>query len=362
MATRQLTREELYRRIWAQPAEDVARDLGISGVALGKRCAALDVPKPPRGHWQRVKAGHTAPRPPLPATPVPKPRPAKATAAYVGPAPPERYRRDPLVQATATVLRRASTDRYGLLIRPRGAQICDLRVSTATLERALYLMTLLLVAAPERGCAVTVAPKMTRLVTPQRSWRLYLKERVDAVPPPSTPPRRELCETATHPLARPSGTLMVVIETEGGYGRRGRVSDGRRPLEERIGEVFGLLPRLEQAEAALERKRAETQRRWRLEAERRERQARRAVEARACQQLLLEQAAAWARQAELRAYLQAVAQAGALPPAQMQVWLAWAQEAGAALDPLRNGALRDLARRVERLQAGDLTHEEDEDS
>lgn len=47
-----------------------------------------------------------------------------------------------------------------------------------------------------------------------------------------------------YPLARPSGALIVVIETEGGYGRWGRVSDGRRPLEERIddGAQWDALP------------------------------------------------------------------------------------------------------------------------
>ena len=43
----QLSREELFVLVWERPAEEVTRELGISGVALAKRCKKLQVPKPP---------------------------------------------------------------------------------------------------------------------------------------------------------------------------------------------------------------------------------------------------------------------------------------------------------------------------
>jgi hypothetical protein len=60
-------RQKLFAMVWARPATKVARELGISGVALGKRCRRLQVPKPPRGYWARVASGKTPRRPPLPA-------------------------------------------------------------------------------------------------------------------------------------------------------------------------------------------------------------------------------------------------------------------------------------------------------
>lgn len=60
-------RQKLFAMVWARPASEVARELGISGVALGKRCRRLQVPKPPRGYWARVASGKTPRRPPLPA-------------------------------------------------------------------------------------------------------------------------------------------------------------------------------------------------------------------------------------------------------------------------------------------------------
>ncbi len=67
MVSKNVTREELFALVWERPATEVARELGISNVALGKLCRQLQVPKPPWGYWARVKAGWTPRRPPLAA-------------------------------------------------------------------------------------------------------------------------------------------------------------------------------------------------------------------------------------------------------------------------------------------------------
>lgn len=61
------SREELFALVWERPATEVAHELGISDVALGKLCRRLQVPKPPRGYWARVASGKTPRKPPLPA-------------------------------------------------------------------------------------------------------------------------------------------------------------------------------------------------------------------------------------------------------------------------------------------------------
>lgn len=66
-ASEKVTREELYALVWEKPATDVAQDLGISDVALSKLCRRLQIPKPPRGYWARVKAGRAPRRPNLEA-------------------------------------------------------------------------------------------------------------------------------------------------------------------------------------------------------------------------------------------------------------------------------------------------------
>jgi hypothetical protein len=67
MPRQQISREELFALVWEKPTQEVAKDLGVSDVAIGKLCVRLQVPKPPRGYWARVQSGQTPRRPPLPA-------------------------------------------------------------------------------------------------------------------------------------------------------------------------------------------------------------------------------------------------------------------------------------------------------
>src|SRR5690606_18685494 len=58
----------LYKEVWAEPTQKVARKYGVSDVAIAKACAYLNVPKPPRGYWAKKAAGMKLPgRPALPA-------------------------------------------------------------------------------------------------------------------------------------------------------------------------------------------------------------------------------------------------------------------------------------------------------
>jgi hypothetical protein len=64
----ELSREELYAKVWAAPSTQVAAELGISDVALAKRCKKLDVPKPSPGYWAKIAAGLNPNKRPLPPT------------------------------------------------------------------------------------------------------------------------------------------------------------------------------------------------------------------------------------------------------------------------------------------------------
>lgn len=61
-----ISREDLYRLVWTTPTVEVAKILGISDVAVGKRCKKLNIPKPSRGFWAKVQAGKDVEIPPLP--------------------------------------------------------------------------------------------------------------------------------------------------------------------------------------------------------------------------------------------------------------------------------------------------------
>jgi hypothetical protein len=61
-----LSHEDLYELAWSKPMSELAKDFGISDVALAKRCRKLGVPVPGRGYWARVDAGQKPHRPILP--------------------------------------------------------------------------------------------------------------------------------------------------------------------------------------------------------------------------------------------------------------------------------------------------------
>lgn len=61
-----LSRQELYELVWSKPVTEVAKEIGLSDVAVAKRCRQVQVPLPPRGYWARVTSGQTPSRPALP--------------------------------------------------------------------------------------------------------------------------------------------------------------------------------------------------------------------------------------------------------------------------------------------------------
>jgi len=87
-----LTREELFARVWSVPLVRLARQFGISDVALGRMCRRRNIPCPPPGYWAKHRAGRPPPKPPLPPPQGKISRPALFTLTSTGSAPstPER--------------------------------------------------------------------------------------------------------------------------------------------------------------------------------------------------------------------------------------------------------------------------------
>lgn len=64
-----LTRGELFERLWREPLSRVAGELGLSATGLAKICDRTAIPYPTRGHWAKAKAGRPPPPPELPPAP-----------------------------------------------------------------------------------------------------------------------------------------------------------------------------------------------------------------------------------------------------------------------------------------------------
>lgn len=57
MTEQRVTRDQLYNLIWSKPITKVAEEIGVSDSMIIKACKKLDVPRPPAGHWAKVRAG-----------------------------------------------------------------------------------------------------------------------------------------------------------------------------------------------------------------------------------------------------------------------------------------------------------------
>ena len=66
----QISRRDLYNRVWSTPMSKLARELDISDVGLAKACRRHNIPRPPRGYWAKLAAGKAPPKPALPSSKI----------------------------------------------------------------------------------------------------------------------------------------------------------------------------------------------------------------------------------------------------------------------------------------------------
>lgn len=60
------TRTWLYQELWKRPATQIAAELNVSPVWIGRLAKRNLIPRPPRGHWQKIRAGVAIRSPALP--------------------------------------------------------------------------------------------------------------------------------------------------------------------------------------------------------------------------------------------------------------------------------------------------------
>jgi hypothetical protein len=201
-----LTREELYARIWSKPATELAREFGISDVALAKICRKMNVPKPGRGYWRRLEVGE---RPQL--TPLPKSQDRLPTLVVVKPYhnpsaftsmaqevsariqaesdPANRItvadslrNAHPLIKMTRDELERRKRNRVEGVWSPPERACLDIRVSSKIMRRALLLMDALLKALETRGYSIEVGTadrELTTILAGQEKVRVHLDDEYD---------------------------------------------------------------------------------------------------------------------------------------------------------------------------------------
>jgi hypothetical protein len=53
----EVSRQALYDQVWSTPMTKLAKNYGISDVALAKTCKRLDIPYPECGYWRKKETG-----------------------------------------------------------------------------------------------------------------------------------------------------------------------------------------------------------------------------------------------------------------------------------------------------------------
>jgi hypothetical protein len=154
------------------PIQHLAAEYGVSGSYLARVCAALNVPRPPVGYWQKKAVGKDKPCPPLPgaqpgdqlawsralplAVPVAPPRQIAQRRTQKAAAPTEGLH--PLLRGAAVLFRKTrKIDDYEYL-RPYKQLLPDIVTSAACLEKALDDAHALYTALGRKGHRVMLAP------------------------------------------------------------------------------------------------------------------------------------------------------------------------------------------------------------
>lgn len=351
----EFTREDLYKMVWERPVLVIAKEIGVSDVAVAKACRKAGIPLPSRGHWAVVKSGRTVKTPPLP-----KPKPDQPDSVWftVLENPPSKLPKveipnGPLIEIPTELvkphrlvaeLKAAAKDRKedkGVI--PLNYQkFLRVRTSAAQLDRALILMDTLVKQFEDKGYKVRISEKnaQTELVLKEGTIVFRLDERTKQTSPPPPPPRPpgrrgEHYHEPWRPAYILVGTGEFTLEFSRGISNCPTTWKDRAKasLEAQLHEVIAAIPSWEAALLANRIQREEREARER-EAEKRRVAAARAQEILRLQRVrLVNNLRAWEQAERLRRFIAAFEQKGDQRP-EAQAWLEWANLQVQALDPL----------------------------
>lgn len=349
----EFTREELYRMVWERPVLVVAKDIGVSDVAVAKACRKAGIPLPSRGHWASVRAGRTVRMAPLPI--AKSDQPASVLFTVLENPPPKLPRSEiptgPLIEVPSELVSphrfvaefKAAAKGQGEdkgIIPLNYHKFLRVRTSATLLERALILMDTLIKQFEEKGCKVRVSEKSaeTELILKEGVVTFRLDERTkQAVPPPRLPgPRGE----HYHEPLRPAHVMVGTGELTLAFGKY-RIRNcphtwkdrANKSLEMQLHEVIAAIP-LWEAELLAHRLETEEKAAQAQVAEKRRIASARAEETLRLQRVkLVNQLSAWERAERLRRFIAAFEKTGDRSPEAL-AWLEWADLQVQELDPI----------------------------
>lgn len=345
----EISRGELFRRVWEAPLTKLAKEFGISDVGLAKACRRHKIPTPPAGHWMRVAHGKPTLKAKLPGlsetTVVLEPqlhRPAEFNGVAAEEFPELKVKvhlasENPAPFAAATQAQLLKQKPTAGLVFCKGASVFNCSVSSAQVKRAVSLLDAIERALPEVG-AKLVRGKDNNPLHVDVGGETVLFSLAEKYSRTSFIPESE--RKSSYPRYdyeyHFSGDLKLTID--GYFDGRKSWSDGvRERLNGKLDEfVLGLVAAGRAMRRRREEREAERQK-WAEEAKIREAEESRQRKLRAFRNHFAHEAAAWHQHRQAVAYLEhlqnCVASDETLPEPSAY-WLEVAEACVASLDPL----------------------------
>lgn len=175
-----VTREELYALVWAEPMLKVAATFKVSSSYMARVCTIMNVPRPERGYWAKLAVGKASVKPdlpdirpgdqavwnrggavhvfshPLPRPPIVRVKRKSAVAARI----PQVH---PLVHGAKEHFEVGRTSYWSKYLRSAKRNLVDLVVSKNGLDRALNFANTFFRELEAHECRVMLAPSGERM-------------------------------------------------------------------------------------------------------------------------------------------------------------------------------------------------------
>lgn len=278
----EISREELFRRVWETPMVKLAKEFDISDVGLAKVCRAHNIPLPPRGHWAKLQHGKASPTPKLPpskekvvtfdarrhrieALRGKRPNPADSPRRVQVQAPEASTVLPPFTKATQKKL--LATKRTDGFISTYDAETFECRVSRDSVDALCQLLDAIERAAPTFGGAFKPGEKGLDFVFDDQavSFRITEQYTTRTVEVP-----KKKHDYWQRPEVVYDFTGKFTLEIQGYFEGRKKWADGKRQkLTEVLTDFMEGLVAAAKSIKRIRLKREEDHRRWQEESARR---------------------------------------------------------------------------------------------
>ena len=188
------TREQFHDLVWTKPLTHLAKEFGLSDVALHKVCKKHAIPTPPVGWWAKKAAGKPVRVTPLPPAPKNSGHPIiiadrelrneprgiaavrEAARIRAWSAPTDGTASHPLVVRTITSLRKAQADYTGLVRGEPQAGLVNCEVALASLDRLETILRRIVAAAGQQGFDLKAGPQFAAFSGPEEDVEFSVRE------------------------------------------------------------------------------------------------------------------------------------------------------------------------------------------